>query len=222
MKTIQDFIDYAIMLYPNKPLDIVDCNNKFCYISKELAHLFNLQTETLQRLEDLPPHQFSKINTINLAVTKKIKPCKVLVKCKTYNEKHQLIRIIKYPLINDDNEILGIMSIINLVKSIQIEPKHSPQLKEIVFDLDNNDLNDLDKLILFYASIGFTQSEIYQAIINLGKNYSMNGFKYYYNQLLIKTKASSIKQILTSDSHLNERTFIPKSLVELNHQQILL
>lgn len=222
MRTLKDFIDQAVLLYPNEMFDIVDHDGKFHYLSNSLSLLLDVKLDEINKsinYELLP--LMERTNLINQQVIKTRKMYRFISRYKQKDDTCYVMRVVKYPLIDDDM-VYGVMSMMRIVKLIRIEPGQVLHFNQIVFDLDNEKLNNLDKLILFYASIGFTQSEIYQSIVNLGNHLSLNGFKYHYNQLLVKTNATSIQQLISEDDNLRNKNFIPKFLIELHNQPILL
>ncbi len=221
MKTLEAFIDQAIMLYPDEMFDVVDSDSKFCYFSDSLLTMLNVKPEEIGKNISYDPSSVEKTRIINQQVIKNRKIYKFISIYKHANSDYYIMRVVKYPLIDGDT-VIGIMSMMKIMKAIHLEPGQGLHFDQIVFDLTNEVLNSLDKLILFYASIGFTQSETYQSIVNLGKRFSLNGFKYHYNQLLIKTKADSIQQIICEDENLRNKKFIPKALIDFYSQPILL
>lgn len=209
------------MLYPNEMFDIVDHDGKFHYLSNALSLMLDVKLDEVNKSINYELSSIDRTRIINQQVIKSRKVCKFISRYKQDDDACCVMRIVKYPLLDDDM-VYGVLSMMKVVKLVHIEPGQALHFNQIVFDLANEKFNSMDKLILFYASIGFTQSEIYQSIANLGNHFSLNGFKYHYNQLLVKTNATSIEQLICEDDNLRNRNFIPKFLIEFYNQPILL
>ncbi len=225
MNTIKEYVEKITIIYKDQLAVVVDMDNNFHFISNRLSALLGTnelgQLTNLDDIEICSKNSKDNIKKLNKYILEKKQIVRFISMGKLLNGQFYIFRGIKYPILDRSKKPIGIFSLMNLASAIHIEPQATLLLHEIVFDLNNTKLTELDKLILFYASIGFTQSEIYQSIIKLGKDLTFNGFKYYYNQLLIKTNTRSINEVINSISALKNKTFIPKTLIEARNDHIL-
>lgn len=219
------------MIYKYNLADIVDLDNQLRYISDGLLELFGVEEQKLNgsiSIDDFKLYSngdassSSSLKRLNQRVVEKNRPIKFISTGLVASDEYCVFRESKYPVCDSHGSVVGVFTLLNLATAIHIEPNQPPLQKKIVFSLDNDKLNDLDELILFYSSIGFTQSEIYQSVVNLGYEFTMNGFKYHYNQLLVRNNAISVGDMLANIEMLRNKRFIPRMLIESNAQYILL
>ncbi|MBP9743682.1 MAG: hypothetical protein KBD37_10035 [Burkholderiales bacterium] len=227
MQELTSYIHNVSIIYKHKLADIVDYNNKLHYVSDGLFELLGINPIThhsinLDDIKIYDNHDLSNIKKLNQRVIEKNKTIKFVSAGRLINDQYCVFHETKYPIVATNGSVLGVFTLIRLASAIHIEPKEQPHHQPIVFSLNNNKFNELDELIMFYSSIGFTQSEIYQSVINLGYEFTINGFKYHYNQLLIKSNAISITDIISNCDALKNKRFIPKMLIEKNTHYILL
>ncbi len=226
MNNLNEYINNIKLIYSNKLVDIIDCDYQIRYISNSLLVILGLDTvEDATHLDSLDIYDEAALNNIkrlNKIVIEKRKPIRFISIGKPTDKHYTIFHEIKYPIINSAAEILGVFTLIKCAHAVHVEPNYRPSLQKITFNIGTDKFNALDELILFYSNIGFTQGEIHQSLLNKGYTFTINGFKYHYNQLLIKANATSIEEAINSIEVLKNRRFIPKALIQNNKQQVLL
>lgn len=226
MKSLNSYAKEIKLLYANKLVDVVDCNNQFHYISKKLSTMLGLNVnDRLANFDDINIESndlIQRVKELNKTTLDGDTPVKFISMGKLYHGEFYVFRGVKYPLFNELNKPIGVFTLINMITAIHINLEKTAAFNQIVFNLNGYNFNELEQLILFYASIGFTQSEIYGASVVNGRKLSLNGFKYHYNQLLVRHKVSSITEIINEVDALRTKSYIPQALLESNHCEILL
>ena len=214
MKILHEYIKLVAETYRHELFSVVDLTAKINYLSAGLRKLLNISNHYEETLQE----------NINFAETRKINQ-RIIEDCKPYsffsagriNDTSLAFKVCKYPIYSlESTSVIGVFSLIRNAQIVNWDDPVSPQLESLNFDLDEDkNFSLIDELILFYASIGYTQGEIYHLITRQERRHiSLNGFKYYYNRLLDKTHSSALTDIISNNSVLKKRSFVPKGLIK--------
>jgi len=212
---LKDYIDLFSDMYKNELFNLVDENADFYYFSRKLRKL--LDVKNINEVKLLPGINLDRTHKINKYIMNSGKQ-RVLFTTGLINNESHAFKITKSPIFHPESDrVIGVFTLIRNSKIINWDDSGYPKLEELCFKLDSScKFSVIDELILFYASIGYTQGEIYSLITKQGrKNLSLNGFKYYYNCLLEKTGTSSINEIIINNNLLKSRRFIPNHLIKV-------
>ena len=212
---LHDYVKLFAEVYRHELFNIVDVAAKINYLSVSLKKLLNISSndEALQGNID-----FTRTRKINKQIIEGGRSCSFFSAGK-FNNKSHAFKISKYPIYHPVSErVIGVFSLIRNAQIVNWDDSASPQLESLQFGLeDDKDFSQIDELILFYASIGYTQGEIYHLITHQERRHiSLNGFKYYYNRLLDKTQSSALSDIINNNSYLKKRCFVPNGLIKAN------
>ncbi|MFN8770906.1 MAG: hypothetical protein ACK5Z5_04720 [Neisseriaceae bacterium] len=185
----------------NDFVSIIDNMGNPLYLSDAVYRLWTSNTKflpkTLKEFDLAPIEIINEFNNIYLA--------------QTSSTNLTFFRGTKYP-IHHENEVIAILTIEYKLKLVNIE--HLYDDREYCFTLPGYSLSNIENLILFYASFGFSHGEIYQFVTeHHNSKLNLNNFKYYYKKILMVFKATSIKELIANNEVLNSCRFIPHKLL---------
>lgn len=211
---LNGYIKLFAEIYQNELFNIVDIDTNFSFLSSALKKLLNVTG-----IEDM-----ERQGNVNFDLTRKANKqvlnngrTQILFSVGKLNDQVHAFKISKYPIYNSKSEkVIGVFSLIRNAVVIDWDEAAGPQVESLCFKIDGEEcLSSIDELILFYGSIGYTQGDIYNLIIKQGqRNLSLNGFKYYYNRLLDKTRSAALSDIINNNNFLKKRRFVPRELIK--------
>ncbi|MFN8770315.1 MAG: hypothetical protein ACK5Z5_00555 [Neisseriaceae bacterium] len=220
MNIVSQYIN-AISLVYNKPdsfASIVGEQNNVLYLSDAwhklvCSDIIQLPT-TLDGYDQIDPDSILEIKIVNNKILKTGKITKFIYIGKRVCGDFALLRGTKYPIYEASGKAVAVLTIQRKLKSVNINTT-GYGINEYCYELENHDLNHIEQLILFYASLGFSHGESFQFITKFtNSKLKFENFKYYGKQLLKKFDSANMKELIDSVSELRECRFIPSKLLK--------
>ncbi|MFN8771108.1 MAG: hypothetical protein ACK52I_36530 [Pseudomonadota bacterium] len=203
---IAEYINALSIIYNNSNYLISITNNEgsFLFLSK-----------TMQKY--IENFNFSSIRIINdfIMLNKKIfqsgQTLKYIYLAQTHLWQDMLFKGTKYPIYEND-KVIAILTIEHELNLINLE--HLDDDRNYCFEFSDYKLTDIENLILFFSSFGFSSGETYQFILKHNEiNVKFDNFKYYWRQLLRIFHVSTMKELIENNCVLKSRRFIPQKLL---------
>lgn len=221
MSKFEKYINAANIVYHDKLVDIISTSNEIIYRSDKMKDL--LQTDNHTIIENNDKSAISLENTL-LELNKKLNINNPSIKflCMGNVSVHKTIiaRGVKRLIING-NSIIGVLTILYPAKTIAYDILKKTFIEHsFCFKLNvDQKLTAIEEEILFFTSLGFTQSEIFDLLLSTKTAHyinSIDNIKYYSHSLLKKFGTNSLETIIDNVDELKNKTFIPKSLIKNN------
>lgn len=219
MEIIKKYIDAISLVYDQKNsyIHIMDDKNNFLYLSEPMRRLISNGSESfpenfdqldakyqdiVDQVKELHKQLFRTGESVKFISIEQVKSGEIM-----------LFRGVKYPIFEEPNKTVAILTIRHHLNLINFESDTSGD--NYCFSIPGYDLNYIEQLILFYASLGFSHGESHQFIVNFtDAKLKFENFKYYSKQLLRKFGVQSMKQLISEIEELRVCKFIPRKLLK--------
>ncbi|MFN8769533.1 MAG: hypothetical protein ACK5Z5_01260 [Neisseriaceae bacterium] len=219
MDIVSHYIKSIALVYDSESYtSIIGDNGDILYLSELMRKLVSSNTNstpnTLKGFDYIPKEIIDELEHIHNKIIQQNKSLKYIYMGENSSGEFMLFRGTKYPIHNKNNHPIAIFTLEYKLKSININNQNH-DYSDYSFSIPNFKLSDIEQLILFYTSFGFSHGEAYYFIIKFtNSRLKMDNFKYYHKQLLKKFNAKSIAELIDSVDELKMRRFIPQKLLK--------